>query len=86
MGQYSRTGEQRNVLTEQSIDGFKAPELAEAMQHCVGCKGCTKECPSGVDMAAMKSEYLYQNRAKRTMADKAFANFHKSLNYQGCGV
>lgn len=73
----------RSVLTEQSIAGFKAPELAEAMQHCVGCKGCTKECPSGVDMAAMKSEYLYQNRSKRTLADKAFANFHKSLSYQG---
>lgn len=72
----------RSLLTEQSMAGFKAPELAEAMQHCVGCKGCTKECPSGIDMAAMKSEYLYQNRSKRTLADKAFANFHKSLSYQ----
>ena len=72
----------RSVLTEQSLDGFNAPELAEAMQHCVGCKGCTKECPSGVDMAAMKSEYLYQSRSKRRFADKAFANFHQSLNYQ----
>ena len=32
----------RSVLTERSIDGFKAPELAEAMQHCVGCKDVRK--------------------------------------------
>ncbi|MDB4410424.1 heterodisulfide reductase-related iron-sulfur binding cluster, partial [bacterium] len=40
-------------------------------------------CPSGVDMAAMKSEFLYQNRAKRRFGDRAFANFHLILNYQG---
>lgn len=72
----------RSVLTEQSIDGFKAPELAEAMRHCVGCKGCSKECPSGVDMAAMKVEYLYQNRAKRTLGDRAVAAFDTAVNFQ----
>ena len=71
----------RSVLTEQSTAGFTAPEVAEAMQHCVGCKGCTKECPSGVDMAAMKLEFLYQNRNKRTLGDVAFANFHKAEKF-----
>ena len=72
----------RSVLTEQSTAGFSAPELAEAMQHCVGCKGCSKECPSGVDMAAMKLEYLYQNRGKRTLGDRIFANFHRAAHAQ----
>ena len=72
----------RSVLTKRSIEGFKAPELAIAMKHCVGCKGCTNECPSGVDMSAMKSEYLYQNRAKRNLADLVFANFNQILKFQ----
>ena len=71
----------RSVLTEQSTAGFTAPEVAEAMQHCVGCKGCTKECPSGVDMAAMKLEFLYQNRSNRTLGDIAFANFHRAEKF-----
>lgn len=71
----------RSVLTEQDTAGFSAPELAEAMQHCVGCKGCSKECPSGVDMAAMKVEWLYQNRSKRTLGDRAVASFDKSVQF-----
>ena len=71
----------RSVLTEQSTAGFAAPELAEAMQHCVGCKGCSKECPSGVDMAAMKVEWLYQNKSKRTLGDRAVASFDKSVQF-----
>jgi len=37
-----------------------APEMADTMRLCVGCKACRRECPTGVDMAKMKSEVLYQ--------------------------
>ena len=33
--------------------------MAETMELCVGCKGCKRECPTGVDMARMKIEFLY---------------------------
>tara|TARA_B110000091_G_C13779903_1_gene460641 strand:+ start:1 stop:1053 length:1053 start_codon:yes stop_codon:yes gene_type:complete len=32
------------------------------MKLCVGCKGCKRECPTGVDMAKMKTEFLYHYR------------------------
>ena len=35
----------------------------DALKLCVGCKACRRECPTGVDMARMKTEVLYQ-RAK----------------------
>ncbi len=42
---------------------FTHPELAEAMDLCVACKGCKKECPNGVDMALIKTEFLAQKHA-----------------------
>lgn len=33
-------------------------ELAEVLDLCLGCKACKSECPSSVDMAKIKSEYL----------------------------
>jgi Fe-S oxidoreductase len=50
--------------------------MAEAMQLCVSCKGCKRECPTGVDMTRMKIEVLHQ-RAKRhgqTLRDRLIAN------------
>jgi FAD/FMN-containing dehydrogenase/Fe-S oxidoreductase len=38
--------------------------MRETMALCVSCKGCKRECPTGVDMARMKIEYLHQ-RCKR---------------------
>ncbi|MEM9249706.1 MAG: FAD-linked oxidase C-terminal domain-containing protein [Pseudomonadota bacterium] len=39
-------------------------EMAETMKLCVGCKACQRECPTGVDMARMKTEVLYQRGQK----------------------
>ncbi len=72
----------RIVLTNQGMDGFKSSELTEAMAHCVGCKGCSQECPSSVDMAAIKLEYLYQNRHNRKIIDYLFSNVHKIFKVQ----
>jgi FAD/FMN-containing dehydrogenase/Fe-S oxidoreductase len=39
-------------------DPWNHPEIHEILDLCLGCKGCKSECPSGVDIAKMKSEYL----------------------------
>ena len=40
-------------------------EMAQTMALCVSCKGCRRECPTGVDMARMKLEYLHQVRQQK---------------------
>ncbi|MFM8547167.1 MAG: FAD-binding and (Fe-S)-binding domain-containing protein, partial [Betaproteobacteria bacterium] len=37
-------------------------EMAQTLALCVSCKGCKRECPTGVDMARMKIEVLHQLR------------------------
>jgi Fe-S oxidoreductase len=43
---------------------FAGQALQEAMDLCVGCKGCKRECPNGVDMALLRVEALAQRWAQ----------------------
>ena len=50
----------RLALTGQlGVDALTSSEMYDTLSLCVGCKACGKECPTGVDMARMKIEFLH---------------------------
>lgn len=56
------------------------PDLALAMDLCVSCKGCKRECESSVDMALIKAEYLAQRFAKGVpLRSRLFATMPQML-------
>jgi Fe-S oxidoreductase len=49
-------------------DALASDDMLETMRLCVSCKGCRRECPTGVDMARMKIEVLAAANARRGLS------------------
>jgi len=47
------------------VRGLASPEVHQALDLCLACKGCLSDCPTGVDMATYKAEVLHQTYRRR---------------------
>ncbi len=67
----------REVLTNNTAKNkFDSKELKQVLDLCLSCKACATECPSNVDIASMKAEFLYQYQETNgySFRSKLFAN------------
>lgn len=70
----------REILTNSTKSNpFNSREIKEVMDLCISCKGCKSECPSNVDMAKLKGEFLQQYYRDRLVPfrTKLISNFTK---------
>ncbi len=70
---YQATGEERfstrgrahllhELLRGEVVpDGFDDTNIADSLEHCLSCKACKTECPTQVDIAAFKAEFMSQH-------------------------
>ncbi len=73
----ARANTLREFLTNsEEQNKFNHKELKEVFDLCLSCKACASECPSNVDVAALKAEFLYQYQETNgySFRSKLFAN------------
>lgn len=69
----------RAAMSGKLPDDIGNPAVKEVLDLCLACKACAHECPSSVDVAKMKSEFLaaYNDRHGTPMVTQLFGNIHQ---------
>ncbi len=72
------------LTTTENPNKFDHIELKEVFDICLSCKACASECPSNVDIATLKAEFLYQYQEANgyPLRSKLFA-YNTKLNKLG---
>jgi FAD/FMN-containing dehydrogenase/Fe-S oxidoreductase len=78
----------RLAITGQfGFDGFTDPRVHEVLDLCLECKACKSECPTNVDMARLKAEFLHQYYRKHGLPWRnRFFGHVAELGRVGCAL
>jgi FAD/FMN-containing dehydrogenase/Fe-S oxidoreductase len=73
------------IHSPNPIEKFTDESLYDVLDLCLQCKGCKTECPSQVDMAKMKTEFLYHYQKKHgiSLRNRLFGHLSKLLAWGG---
>jgi FAD/FMN-containing dehydrogenase/Fe-S oxidoreductase len=61
------------MVNGEDLELWRSDEVLDALDLCLSCKGCTKDCPVNVDMPTLKAEFLSHHYAGRLRPRHAYA-------------
>jgi FAD/FMN-containing dehydrogenase/Fe-S oxidoreductase len=78
----------RMAITGQlGLDGFTDPSVREVLDLCLECKACKSECPTNVDVARLKAEFLHQYHQRHPLPWRSRILGHvATVGRMGCAM
>lgn len=75
----------RGLINQSNVQRLtlNVEDVYSSLDLCLACKGCTSECPSGVDMPKLKYEFMneYYKTHRRQLRDYLFGYFHLAAKW-----